>query len=103
MAVASLPEQGQLVTVPWRRRRLAEIALRPTSPHSGQGQMASVRPRNWMVTDVSARTLPRVTHAIFVATCKVLDWAIAIVQPVEERRGKKQDRRTLFSEQPAES
>src|SRR3954453_21070791 len=29
-----------------------------TSPHPEQGQMVSVRSRNWMVTDVSASTLP---------------------------------------------
>jgi hypothetical protein len=29
-----------------------------TSSHSDQGQMVSVRSRNWMVTDVSASTLP---------------------------------------------
>ena len=28
------------------------------SPHPEQGQMVSVRSRNWMVTDVSASTLP---------------------------------------------
>jgi len=34
-----------------------------TSTHPEQGQMASVRTRNWMVTDVSASTLsPELLH-----------------------------------------
>src|SRR5215212_3024293 len=37
-----------------------------TSPHPEQGQMVSVRSRNWMVTDVSASTLPpdRLQHGL---------------------------------------
>ena len=35
-----------------------KIMTTTTSPHPEQGQMVSVRSRNWMVTDVSASTLP---------------------------------------------
>src|ERR1700681_1207209 len=36
----------------------AVIVTTTTAPHPEQGQMVSVRSRNWMVTDVSASTLP---------------------------------------------
>src|SRR5436190_6963972 len=43
-----------------RRFRIGATGMNTstTSPHPEQGQMVSVRSRNWMVTDVSASTLP---------------------------------------------